>query len=503
VRSFRLARGGVGSGRAALRALARLARRLPIRWRLAGTSALLTLFILCVFALFIGRLTADRIRSDFGHQTAAAADDLRDRLTIEVDETGRVVGVVPNLDLYAAGEHAVIRVLALDGTPIAQTAAAPNLGLTYLSSERIHGFLVETRARPLRGGGNVVVQYARPVSDMEATISHVRLLLVLGVLGGTACALLAGLMIARRAMAPIAQLTQAARDIERTRDPGVEIPQPEANDEVAELARTLEGMLHSLADARAETENMLARQRQFVADASHELRTPLTSVLANLELLADALHGDQGDVARSALRSSHRMRRLVGDLLLLARADVARTGRREPLDLALVAIESAGELEPVADGHELSVDAEPAPVWGTHDELHRMAVNLIENAIHHTPPGTRVRISTGSDGDGQVRLTVEDDGPGVSEELAPRLFERFVRGAGDRGGSFGIGLAIVQAVAESHGGSVSYERPETGRGARFVVRLPWLAGERGPDGADGAQEAGAVAGEAAPAGRAS
>ena len=143
----------------------------------------------------------------------------------------------------------------------------------------------------------------------------------------------------------------------------------------------------------------------------------------------------------------------------------------------------------MANGHELSVDAEPAPVWGTHDELHRLAVNLIENAIHHTPPGTRVWISTGADGDGQVRLTVEDDGPGVSEELAPRLFERFVRGAGDRGGSFGIGLAIVQAVAESHGGSVSYERRDGGQGARFVVRLPWLAGEPGGNGA-GAQEAG-------------
>ena len=97
------------------------------------------------------------------------------------------------------------------------------------------------------------------------------------------------------------------------------MPQPTADDEVAELARTLQGMLRELDAAHAETEATLARQRQFVADASHELRTPLTSVLANLELLAESLHGEEAEAASSALRSSQRMRRLVADLLLLAR----------------------------------------------------------------------------------------------------------------------------------------------------------------------------------------
>ena len=106
------------------------------------------------------------------------------------------------------------------------------------------------------------------------------------------------------------------------------MPEPLADDEVAELARTLGGMLRELDAAHAETEATLARQRQFVADASHELRTPLTSVLANLELLAESLHGEEADAARSALRSSQRMRRLVADLLLLARTDVGRVVRR-------------------------------------------------------------------------------------------------------------------------------------------------------------------------------
>ena len=288
-------------------------------------------------------------------------------------------------------------------------------------------------------------------------------------------------------MAPIAQLTSAAREIERTRDPGGRrLPHPEADDEVAELARTLEGMLEALDASRAETEGMLARQRSFVADASHELRTPLTSVLANLELLADQLDGEQGEAATAALRSSRRMRRLVADLLLLARADAGRVPVHEPTDVGAVVAEAASELGPLADGHELTVETEPAMVDGARDELHRLAANLIENAIHHTPPGTRVHAQVGPR-DGAVTLVVEDDGPGVPAALAPRIFERFVRGGGDRAGSSGLGLSIVRAVAESHGGSVVLEQPASGRGARFVVQLP--AAERAEPASTPAQTA--------------
>jgi two-component system OmpR family sensor kinase len=215
---------------------------------------------------------------------------------------------------------------------------------------------------------------------------------------------------------------------------------------------------------------MLARQRRFVADASHELRTPLTSVLANLELLAESLRGDEGEAARSALRSSQRMRRLVADLLLLARTDVGRVVPREPCDLAQIAVEAAGELGPVSAEHEIVLDVHPAIVEAARDEIHRVSINLIENALRYTPPGTRIRVSTQVD-DEEARLIVQDDGPGVPPELASTLFERFVRGAGDRGGSFGLGLAIVKAVAETHGGNVKLESPPEG-GARFVVMLP-------------------------------
>jgi signal transduction histidine kinase len=236
-------------------------------------------------------------------------------------------------------------------------------------------------------------------------------------------------------------------------------------------------MLRELDAARGETEAMLARQRRFVADASHELRTPLTSVLANLELLAESLHGDEGEAARSALRSSQRMRRLVADLLLLARTDVGRVVPRQSCDLAQIVVEAAGELGPVSGEHDIVLDVHPAVVNAARDELHRLTINLLENSLRHTPSGTRIHVGTSATAE-EVTLVVEDDGPGVPAELVPTLFERFVRGAGDRGGSFGLGLAIVKAVAESHGGTVALEPAAQGTGARFVVRLP-AAGQSG------------------------
>ncbi|HEX8714112.1 MAG TPA: HAMP domain-containing sensor histidine kinase [Solirubrobacteraceae bacterium] len=454
--------------------------RLPIRTRLASVSALLTFVILCAFAVAIGSFTVHRIRSDFNRQVADTANQLPSQLSIKVATTGehRAVTISPPLAAYAApADHAIVRIFTLGGTTIAQEPAnAVGLGAPSSQPKTVHGYRVLSRVGVVRIAGTdepigqVIIQYGRKISDTEATVARVELFLLVGVLAGTALALLAGMAIARRAMAPIAELTSAAEKIARTRDPSLKVPQPLAEDEVAELSHTLEGMLRELDAARGETESMLARQRRFVADASHELRTPLTSVLANLELLAESLDGEEGDAARSALRSSQRMRRLVADLLLLARTDVGRVVPRESVDLAEIVAEAAGELGSVSGEHDIVLDVHPAPVDAVRDEIHRLAINLLENALRHTPPGTRIRVATGVR-DGRATLAVEDNGPGVPPELAPTLFERFVRGAGDRGGSFGLGLAIVRAVAESHGGSVALASPPGG-GARFVVTLP-------------------------------
>jgi two-component system OmpR family sensor kinase len=444
-------------------------RSVPVRWRLAGGSAALTFVILAGFAAIVGVFTTRQVRGEFRNEVVSTATQLASNTLVSLTPGA---SCSPLLRAEARDEHAQISIVDLDagdtvcGTrPSSISPPSKSQGVFQAS-----GYLVAVQPLNVSPSGEYVLMYARPVSQVDHTLARVRFYLLLGVLAGAVLALLAGLYVARRAMRPIVELTDAAREIERTRDTRLRIPFPEAEDEVAELARTLDDMLAALDASREETEAMLARQREFVADASHELRTPLTSVLANLELLSEELEGEQADSAHAALRSTRRMRRLVGDLLLLARADARRRQPQRPTDLADVLIEAAAELEPVAEGHELSIDAEPAVVSGARDDLHRLTLNLLENSVRHTPPGTHVRAATAAD-NGDAVLTVEDDGPGIPPELQRRVFERFVRGGRDGGRGSGLGLAIVRAVVESHGGSVALERPERG-GTRFVIRIP-------------------------------
>ena len=235
-------------------------------------------------------------------------------------------------------------------------------------------------------------------------------------------------------MGPISALTSTAREIATTRDPARTMPKPEAEDEVAELATTLDEMLRELDAARNEAQGMVQAQREFVADASHELRTPLTSILANLELLQDALErnpteGEESEMVESALRSSRRMRRLVGDLLILARADAGRQGARRPCDLAAITGAAAAEIRPLAPEHKIELALEPTSIEGNPDELHRVALNLIDNGARHTPPGSTITVRV-FQRDSEAVLEVADNGPGIPEGIAGQVFGRFVRGSG-------------------------------------------------------------------------
>ncbi len=476
--------------RSAARATFSAYRTIPIRWRLAGGSAALTFVILACFAAIVGVLTTRQVRGEFNDEVRSAMDQLKGQLHLHWSAaTGEFdCNSTVHLNDYVSAEHAQIRIYDEDGNLVctqykikikgAKTLpATPSFPPPTSPSGTYQelGYRVEVRTINVDPSRQATLLYARPLSDIDHTLARVQFFLLLGILGGTVLALLAGLATAERATRPIAELTEAAREIERTRDPKRRLPMPEADDEVAELARTLEDMLGALDAARGETEQMLDRQREFVADASHELRTPLTSVLANLDLLADELRGEQAETAQAALRATRRMRRLVGDLLLLARADAERAQPHRPTDLAEVLIDVAAELGPVADDHELSIEARPAVVPGVRDDLHRLLLNLMENAVRHTPPGTNIRASTALD-DGHAMIVVEDDGPGIPPELERRVFDRFVRGAGDGGRGSGLGLSIVRAVAESHGGTVRLERPATPTGTRFAIRIPAAPG---------------------------
>ena len=176
-----------------------------------------------------------------------------------------------------------------------------------------------------------------------------------------------------------------------------------------------------------------------------------------------------------------------------ARADAGRVKRREPLDLRSVVREAAGEVAPLADDHDLTIEVgdEPLVVEGAGDELHRLVLNLVQNGIVHTPPGTTVEVSLTRDGPEAV-IEVSDDGPGIPADLRARVFDRFVRGEGDRStrSGSGLGLSIVSAVTESHGGRVELGDSAAG-GTRFVVRLPLASPDVTPRPRQAAPSAGA------------
>ena len=463
--------------------------RLPVKLKLAVVTAALTFGILCLFSVVIGAVAEQRIRAGFDDDLRATTADLLNSLGEQItsgdqealvaaslgeaevrllDRNGQVAFPRGLLPLVAFGVEGIVEVNDY------RIVSRPLTVSRNSSGEPFGGPLLEESVADVAG----FVQYGKPKSTVSRTVGRVRIFLAFGVLGGTLLAFLGGLYVAQRAMRPIAGLTRAAREVARTRDPEVTLPKPRANDEVSDLAHTFEDMLSELSAARGETEETLDRQRKFVADASHELRTPLTSILANLELLETELAGEQREMAESALRSSRRMRRLVGDLLLLARADAGRESPMVPIDLAAVAREAAAEAGALSDDHPLALDMQqPVVVNGAADDLHRLAGNLVENALLHTPAGTPVTVSVRREG-GSAVLEVADRGPGVPAELRGRLFERFARGGGDRApsGGSGLGLAIVKAVADAHGGRVHLAEPDGG-GARFVVTLPAAVSE--------------------------
>ncbi len=456
-------------------------RNWPVRWRLAGVSAGLTLAILVLFGVIVGNLAAQRVRDDFNREMKGAVSTLASQVQIVDTITNTLIVREPDLGDFASPNDASVRIYDARGQQLDASPNAAELGPPVPGIHDTGDMRVVTAVLRSRQSGRIAgyVQYGRNEQHIDSTIDRLWLFIAAGVLGATLLASFAGVAIARRAMRPISSLTATARTIAATGDPSSHMPQSHVDDEVGELAKTLEQMLRSLDAARAERETALKRQREFVADASHELRTPLTSILANLELLQASLEApaqeDERAMVDSALRSSTRMSRLVGDLLLLARADAGRAGKHVPCDLAEIAGNVAVELAPLMGDRELDIDNQHAlPVTGNPDELHRMVLNLLDNASRHTPAGARIELHVRRVGD-EAAIEVADDGPGIPPRLREQIFDRFVRGDGPAdtavGPGSGLGLAIVRAVAASHDGTVEVGESASG-GAQFRVRIP-------------------------------
>ena len=309
------------------------------------------------------------------------------------------------------------------------------------------------------------VQVARPLEEVDHTLSRLAVIFAVVSLGGIALAGVLGWFVSRAAVAPVERLRRAAEEVATTRDLSRRI-EATGNDELAALAGSFNQMLNAL-------ESSLNAQRQLVADASHELRTPLASMRTNIEVLthSDLIDEDERRALLADVVSQlEELTELVGDLVDLARESEPET---EPPTAVRLDLLVAGAVERARSHSATAVfelEASPTTVRAVEGRVERAVSNLLDNAVKWSPPGGRieVRVSGGE-------LAVRDHGPGIADPDLPHVFDRFYRSAMARGlpGS-GLGLAIVRQVAETSGGTVVAENA-VGGGARLVLRLPQVA----------------------------
>ena len=462
----------------------------------AGVFALFaTVFAVACYS-FVARATAARV--DEGLQEIAA--DVVRALDAE-RRSGAPSGtaVLRVMREFRLGDAAVAVLDRWSGTAIVAYETAPDLPvrLSRAASPAPADFRAVLRGAPrapalatVRGGDaasvrvhtlphrygarGLVVGAARSLVDQERTLREARLALAVGTPLMLLLAAGGGYALARKSLSPVATMAdQAARIGAGTLHERLPIGNP--RDELGRLATVFNGLLGRL-------ESAFDRQRHFMADASHELRTPVAIVSGEAEL---ALMRDDRSPAelRAALgtigEEAARMRRIVDDLFLLARADAGEQ-RLAPEDtyLAELATDAAHAVRTLAARRNITVHVEARgdlPFRGDEALLRRLLLNLLDNAIKYTPPGGSVGVLAERRGD-RLAVDVTDTGPGIPAEARERIFERFVRlepargDAGARSGA-GLGLAIARWIAEAHGGRLELRRSGPG-GSTFTVTLP-------------------------------
>lgn len=421
-----------------------------------------------------------RLRVDL---RSAIDDGLRSRAAVivrdvneEFGDVGTHEGVIDESEVVAQILDAQGRVLestdAIGSTPLVSPRSARALRgeMTFeadipVRGDHEPGRLYATRAR----NGSIVVAGTSTQDSHEALTALTRLLL-LGVPGALALTTAAVWALAGVALRPVERLRAEAQALAFGID-GRRLPVPATNDEIQDLAETLNAMLERL-------EQALERERRFVDDASHELRTPLAVLKTQLELaLRKARTADElTDAVRSATEEVASLATLAENLLILARADRGMLPtRRTRVDVTELAEHVCAGFEPRADELGITLRAEGlGPVWSNADPLllRQALSNLIQNALTHTPRGGEVTVTARTQA-GEVRLVVDDSGPGFDAELLPQAFDPFTQadGARSRSSGTGLGLAIVRAIAQAHGGWVTATNRD-GEGASVAIGIP-------------------------------
>lgn len=434
--------------------------------------ALVAVGVLAGLTLFSSRSEIDQLADRQRDQDAAS-------ISATVAQAYRQAGGWDQSDLsgafaLAAAARAELTVVDSDGMLVANSP--PSMGdlMTRMHGETaMSATVLETPRRidvDVEGAtvGTAELRYLS--SGLDASQQQVRDALARSVVVGAGIAVLialgVGVLVSRRVTRPIVALTSAARRLES----GDRNARSRLHDAPGEIGQ-LSGAFDQMADALHREDEL---RRTLVADVAHEMRTPATILLASLEELVDGLAEPTPERLGSLHEEVLRLRRVIEDLEALASAQAAGLHLvKAPVDLAAVALDAVDALRSSFDdaGLTLSTSMVPVVVDGDADRLRQIVVNLLTNALKYTPRGGNVAVSV-TPHDEVARLTVTDDGPGISPDDAPLVFERFWRGDNARHvtGS-GIGLTIVNELAKAHGGNASLDSVP-GSGAAFIVSLP-------------------------------
>lgn len=456
-----------------------LSARTPLRWRLSLLTA-------GMVALAVGAMSLISYWTIATSSAAAVDRELDEKATALLERSvdpaflTDVAGEIEQFKAYNPGQRVSISppgwTFAVGDTILTgddRTSGADGTGTSVFTSdgERI-------LSKQDSYGGNVTL-----AQDLDATrelISSLGAVMLVIALLGVALAITAGTLVAAAGLRPISRLQRAVDYVTATDDLR---PIPVmGNDELAQLARSFNAMLHTLEESRA-------RQTRLVADAGHELKTPLTSIRTNIELLFlasttgnELSKQDRLEVKQDVLAQLTEMSTLITDLVDLARGDTGEEvmDNVELEEVIAAALERVRRRRPDV---EFRLDMIPWTLVGDADALNRAVVNLLDNAAKWSPPGETVRITLRKVGDSLVELSVSDAGPGIPEENHERVFERFYRSPEARAtpGS-GLGLAIVKQVIDRHGGSIRIHST-LGEGTDMLVRLPGSQSAPDPGGA--------------------
>ncbi len=441
---------------------------------------IVTAALMAVILAGVGAFVYVRLRADLTEAVDAGLRSRADAILPTLEDAPDLAGGAG----LAEPDDAFAQILGSDGTVLASSAGlagAPLLRAEAVRSLDRAEFVertvrtveepVSARLLALPATGDRVLVVGSSLDDREEALAG---LIVLFAVGGPVALVLAtavGWIVAGAALRPVERMRAEAAAISAL-EPGRRLAVPETGDELARLAATLNEMLDRM-------EQALLRERRFVDEASHELRTPLSNLRVELDLaLRRSRSADELEAAlRSAAEESDRLARLAEDLLVLARADRGRLPvRRERVELARVVSAAIEEHARRAEAAGVGIDARiPEGLEADVDplRLRQMLGNLIDNAIRHSGRGGRVTVRLAAE-NGTLLLQVRDTGEGFPEAFLGRAFEPFARpdpSRSRRNGAAGLGLAIVRAVAEAHGGSARAENHPDG-GASVIVRIP-------------------------------